>query len=58
MLRAVQPFHTTIDDVDRFVPDGELVADDDPIVAGREDLFEQVDTGEQTPRRRAAKPKG
>ena len=43
MLRAIQPFHTTIDGVDRFVPAGELVQDDDPVVAGREGLFETAE---------------
>lgn len=56
MLRAIQPFHAVVDEVERFVPAGEIVQDDDPVVTGRESLFESIDTGEQ-PRRRTARAK-
>ncbi|MGW9196057.1 hypothetical protein [Micromonospora chersina] len=48
MLRATQAFHTTLDGVDRFVPAGELVQDDDPVVTGREGLFETAEPAAKT----------
>ncbi|HEY9416730.1 MAG TPA: hypothetical protein VIQ30_18400 [Pseudonocardia sp.] len=54
MLRAVQPFHAVVDGVERFVPAHELVQDDDPVVAGREALFEPVDGAAEQPARRKA----
>jgi len=43
-LRCTHAFTTEIDGVPRVVTGGQLVDSDDPVVAGREHLFEAVDT--------------
>lgn len=43
MQQANQPFHyTSKDGVDHFVAKGDVVADKDPVVKGREALFTDV----------------
>lgn len=43
MQQANQPFHyTSKDGVDHFVAKGDVVADKDPVVKGREVLFDAV----------------
>ncbi|NYV72983.1 hypothetical protein [Streptomyces sp. UH6] len=41
--RATQPFTAYLDGVPRVVRTGDLVQDDDPVLKGRERLFEDVD---------------
>lgn len=42
-LRCKEPFSCDVDGVPRTVPAGTLLDSDDPIVKGREKLFEPVD---------------
>lgn len=43
-LRCKEPFAVFIDGVPHVVGAGQLVDSDDPVVQGREAMFEQVDT--------------
>lgn len=43
-LRCREPFAADMDGVQRVVPAGTLLDSSDPIVKGRENLFEPVDT--------------
>lgn len=52
-LRALQAFHAD----GRFIADGDEVDAKDPIVAGREVLFETVPEPEKAPARKAAAKK-
>lgn len=51
MLRALTTFHAN----DRLVVDGQEVDSTDPIVKGREHLFETVPAEKPTPRKAVAK---
>jgi hypothetical protein len=42
-LRCKEPFSADIDGVPRTIPGGALIDSSDPIVKGREHLFETVD---------------
>lgn len=52
MLRALSAFHCTVDGVARFVPAGQVVRADDPVVAGRESLFADASAADDQPTRR------
>jgi hypothetical protein len=43
MLRATAAFHAVVDGVERMVAADEFVSETDPVVAGREGLFETAD---------------
>jgi hypothetical protein len=47
-LRAVTSFVATVKDTEHFIREGEVVASTDPVVKGREELFETHDPNQPT----------